>query len=641
LVGLSIAYFVGNAEAILHPGTRVSDWAVNALYIERAGRFHELLGPYSRFHFNHPGPLSFYLLAALDKLLFFMKGDRLSLAQFLVNTTFLWIACHYLYQNLRQKAWTALLPLSLFIAIANLQTTALADIWGPNQLIVPMLAFLICLAALMRGRTDALFPLTLTAIFLTHTHIGSWALVFPLFLAGILVLWIRSRMLPDRLPRKQMRFAIRASLILAGICTLPLIVEEITSNHGNLTHLYDFFLLGKRPYGTPEPPDYHFAAVLDYVAGFFYWPVKQITGSGRAAFLMLAALLPGLIVHLMGRDKFLRSLSLICISVFVLAVPAVFASGADLGSMDYLMRFLQGNVALYFFLGMSGWGSFIMSKTPDRISMNTSFRQAGGAGLVVLTLAGGIWLSVRYLRFPPVEVPLIAELNAQIPKEHESYYLHWRYESKDVGQWEVGAALALQLTREGKKVLVPPEVEFQFGRSMTSHQLPENVFPVFLTARDTTRFEAGKWDNTLMETDFMPPESALPVRIGYQDDFRLFWSGWSGMYKDYKETNGHVARLFFRLSDSVQIGGKMELRLLAAGVGEQRLKVYVNGVPCGEQAIHQKEFAEYAWEIPPDAIRTGGGRQEIRFELPDAHYTSRFHAEKPGIRMRWLSLDFL
>ena len=68
------------------------DQAANALQIERARSFDELLGPYSRFEFHHLGPITFYYLAASEILFFWVPtylGKHL-LAQFVVNL--LWLA---------------------------------------------------------------------------------------------------------------------------------------------------------------------------------------------------------------------------------------------------------------------------------------------------------------------------------------------------------------------------------------------------------------------------------------------------------------------------------------------------------------------------------------------------------------------
>jgi len=46
------------------------DFAVNALQIDQAKRFHEIHGNYSRFNFDHPGPAFFYVYALGEAALY-------------------------------------------------------------------------------------------------------------------------------------------------------------------------------------------------------------------------------------------------------------------------------------------------------------------------------------------------------------------------------------------------------------------------------------------------------------------------------------------------------------------------------------------------------------------------------------------
>ena len=63
------------------------DLAANALQVERAREFTELLGPYSQHGFHHPGPVSFYFFAGAQSLFGFLPSilARHMLAQFGLN----------------------------------------------------------------------------------------------------------------------------------------------------------------------------------------------------------------------------------------------------------------------------------------------------------------------------------------------------------------------------------------------------------------------------------------------------------------------------------------------------------------------------------------------------------------------------
>lgn len=74
LVALSAVVFLAvllvlNRALFRVPIFEYTDFAANALQIERAKHFRELLGNYSRWGFHHPGPAFFYIFALGEKVL--------------------------------------------------------------------------------------------------------------------------------------------------------------------------------------------------------------------------------------------------------------------------------------------------------------------------------------------------------------------------------------------------------------------------------------------------------------------------------------------------------------------------------------------------------------------------------------------
>src|SRR5580693_5029723 len=74
-----------NARLFSHSLYEVSDLAVNALQVQNAKHFRELLGNYSRWNFHHPGPAAFYMLAAGESVFY----DTLPVVPAPLNAEFL------------------------------------------------------------------------------------------------------------------------------------------------------------------------------------------------------------------------------------------------------------------------------------------------------------------------------------------------------------------------------------------------------------------------------------------------------------------------------------------------------------------------------------------------------------------------
>lgn len=58
-----------NRDLFKVPIWEYTDFAANALQVERAKHFRELLGNYSRWGFHHPGPAFFYIFAFGERVL--------------------------------------------------------------------------------------------------------------------------------------------------------------------------------------------------------------------------------------------------------------------------------------------------------------------------------------------------------------------------------------------------------------------------------------------------------------------------------------------------------------------------------------------------------------------------------------------
>ena len=85
-VAIAIPFLVLLVRTVLSPWVSFSDWATIELRVRDVGTSSTpLVGPYSRYGWNHPGPLLFYALALPYRLLG-REGKGLLFGTFLVNT---------------------------------------------------------------------------------------------------------------------------------------------------------------------------------------------------------------------------------------------------------------------------------------------------------------------------------------------------------------------------------------------------------------------------------------------------------------------------------------------------------------------------------------------------------------------------
>ncbi len=192
-----------------------------------------LLGPYTRFGFNHPGPISFYWYALIDNIFSNGNGERnfIFLAQFICNSGLLFWAL-----VLKKKVWSlekcVIIGLFLVGALYLPHTSSLFNEWGPSVVIIPIVTLLIASELIVKGNSKALPLLAISGIIAVHNHLSTIPLV-ALISSAVLIYALRKQ-------KFQTNFLIIFfSLIALGL--LPIAIEAFSnSNFGNLGKVYSF-----------------------------------------------------------------------------------------------------------------------------------------------------------------------------------------------------------------------------------------------------------------------------------------------------------------------------------------------------------------------------------------------------------------
>ena len=230
------------------------DRAVLEIYTLHASKLQALLGPYSRFQWNHPGPIYFYLLAPLYAL----TGK----ATYSLHVTALIINVAAVAGIIRLHSIRSRTPIGLILAfplmaihLAFLDNrffpSGLSSIWNPLITVLPfLLLLLLCANTYTTGDCRSAPLIALLFAFLVQTHIAYFpAATFALMVGCIGMIWRawHSRSLSQWLRHNRLQLGAASVLFLAPWA--PAILEEIKNEPGNLSRILAFFL--------SQPPERH------------------------------------------------------------------------------------------------------------------------------------------------------------------------------------------------------------------------------------------------------------------------------------------------------------------------------------------------------------------------------------------------
>lgn len=238
-----------NVRLFQTPIFEQGDAAVNGLQIDNAKHLREIYGNYSRFEFNHPGPVFFYFYAFAEVV--FHDGLGLTpaphnahlLASLLLQIAFFAVALAIL------DHWFAsryLLLAALVGAAWHFSSTtgAFTSIWPPHVLLMPFLCFLTAACSIAAGRLRDLPILAVAGGFLFHGHVAQ-----PLFVGGIgglaLVMHWRTCRLGMRDWRSELRDhrgTLWFCLAWAVLLVLPLAIDVLRyGSEGNVATILGRF----------------------------------------------------------------------------------------------------------------------------------------------------------------------------------------------------------------------------------------------------------------------------------------------------------------------------------------------------------------------------------------------------------------
>jgi hypothetical protein len=228
----------------LHAVPRFSmfgDYAILELVTRWVRNGHTLFGPYSRFRFSHPGPAYFYVMAVFYELCG-RQSSGLFVGAFAVNSAAIVATVSAL--RLLASRVHAVAAAVVLVAWMAAFGDVFANAWNPLITALPLVAFLVLAALFALGESAAALPAVFFGAFVAQAHLATVITFVAAGLAASVAYVVRRRRDLSRRDRRQIAW----SLALLAVMFAPVLVEQVTSQEGNLTKIVHFFL------HSPERP---------------------------------------------------------------------------------------------------------------------------------------------------------------------------------------------------------------------------------------------------------------------------------------------------------------------------------------------------------------------------------------------------
>lgn len=224
------------------------DWAVLTMRVEDVGRHTPLVGPYSRFGWNHPGPLMYWLLA-VPYHLFGDRPEALLAAAATLNA--LTVAA------LSAVAWrrgrlplVALTMAATAILIHAMGPAMIRDPWNPFITLLPLALTVFLVWSVIEGDFWMWPPLAFLVSFELQSHIGYLPMLAVLGVSVVAIAWRRksfNTLLPTSTKQRWWVLGLSSAVVIG--CWLPVLLDQVAGT-GNLGAIAHYFLTnGDSPAG--------------------------------------------------------------------------------------------------------------------------------------------------------------------------------------------------------------------------------------------------------------------------------------------------------------------------------------------------------------------------------------------------------
>jgi hypothetical protein len=469
----------------------VSDSAILDLRIRDVWAFSSntpLTGVYSRFGWNHPGPLMYYLLAAFSGVTGGQAWATLVGNALLQGVAIVWIArLSWKSGGLRwMLPWMAVVTLS-YVASSP---AILQDVWNPNVSFPFFVLFLLQSWLVGLGHSQHLIGLAFVATFLVQTDVG---FALPILIVGGWAL-VRLTISEHTSGRTPWHWALwRGPLIvIAVLWFVPVVLDTALHFPGNLVHIVQFFAGLDR---GPEPSALGLHGALGYLATEFKWippwlgghdPIHVLTGltsQSSAAWLVLPVVLIGTAWGLARwrRQSELRLMAeLLAVTLFAGVITLTEVRGPPIAYLFYWRINIGAACAvlgLYIVVDVLYGARIVAMRLFSSVLVLAIGIASIGFARSVAAASGPIGA------MEPVTASIVKQLDADGQPRRKVLV-------NAIGPALGGLAAGIvdQLAREGAHVFVPPAWGFLFGSGRTAQ--PSQVHEVWFVIEDSMVYSA-------------------------------------------------------------------------------------------------------------------------------------------------------
>jgi hypothetical protein len=548
-----------------------------------------LVGHYSRYEFNHPGPFWFYYNylfelglehSGLSRTHIWLFGQT-TMATLLLGFTGGGLSL-FLFGKLR--FWPALLAI---FTLCGYLGADLLSLWMPHRLIAPYIAFLVCCLLLMQGRA-LLLPL---ATLLTGVLIHGYA-TMPLFtllpLAVAVLLGWRAQQQAG-INGAAITRSILAAALIAGVFVLPIAYDALYVSPSNLSKL----LYAQHGFSFLAKPSW--AEMLTFIDSLL--PPQGLWLTLGVAIISLLALRPRLTI--------IR--------------PALQASALLIGAALLLVLYYRRTPApLYDFVALFATGiAPLLLASVLALALDQALRRANHSWSVqTLTVLAAFILVYLLAPFKPSperaeqKISEFAEfadfIRGDLPREQIAAI---DYANHDL--WPFMAGLLLELDRQDIKACTTwRHMGFLYTDAATC---PAQMLPQYLVVAAAQC--AGQCVFSTLNHGLRPIRlQALSLAQPYDHNSpQLLFQSWYPAEPLHRWSTGNSASITFTLDKQEPLPAA--LTLSANSFGRQRVEILLN-----EQSIYTGESngAETTLNIPLSSGITHIGNNSLRFVLPDA-----------------------
>jgi hypothetical protein len=442
--------------------TPLGDLAITELTVREVGHHAVLLGPYSRFHWWHPGPMLWYLLAIPYRLLGSRSigtGVGAALISGVAATGMVFAAGRV---GGRRLAWWSALVVGIFVWAMGPEL--LRYPWNPYLTVLPA-ALLVMLAwAAACGEAWAIPAALGTGTFLVQSHIGYAPLVIATSAVAAVVLVVRIRRGDLELGGVRLR---RVALISVGLLVVlwaPPLVDQLVHDPGNVSEVVRFF--------REHDPDHTVGDGASTTYRGLGTVVEQVVahrtgyGVGREMpawtdVATLVALVAATVVAV--RRRLYDALTLLGLTA-VLGLVAVWSVSRIIGAVEpYLVQWIAVTSPIAW-IAVGAVGMRVVPRArlaPTR--RGATLVRAGGVAVVALALVlvgVNAWSSIRALppdaQLSPGARKFMDVLTDAIPRNGRDPVL---VRIADQQAWPWAASAVLELEKAG----IPVRVDREYG----------------------------------------------------------------------------------------------------------------------------------------------------------------------------------